>query len=507
MELDWLGQATLWAYLIVLSLLCVYGTHRLFLVLTFFRVRRSIPKPVQQFSDLPGVTVQLPMFNERYVAERIIQQACAIDYPRERLQIQVLDDSTDDTRDIASQMVARMREGGVDIEYIHREDRSGYKAGALENGLKTAKGDFVAIFDADFVPPPGILRETIHYFTDPRMGMVQCRWEHLNRTDSLLTQAQAILLDGHFMIEHTARNRTGRYMSFNGTAGVWRKAAIADAGGWSHDTLTEDLDLSYRAQMRGWQFVFLPQITSPAELPPEMNAFKAQQHRWTKGGAQVCVKMLPSVLASNVGWRVKLEAFFHLSSCMVYVLMVLLSLLVGPAMLYKVMSNRQIPLWEWMFDFLLFLVGTGSALSFSLVSHRQRRRSWWEIVCYIPALMAIGIGIAFNNAIAAIDGFFTRAGEFVRTPKFGDKTQSRGTWQSRLSGFAFRGAWKAWAELGLSLYLLLCLGAFFFLDHWVERVAAALPFLGMFIFGYAYVAFQTFYGQWLASRRQATPSA
>jgi cellulose synthase/poly-beta-1,6-N-acetylglucosamine synthase-like glycosyltransferase len=503
MELHWLGQATLTAYLLVLTLLCIYGVHRYFLVVTFYRVRARHPQPASRFSDLPRVTVQLPMFNEQYVAERIIEQACRIEYPRDRLQIQVLDDSTDETRNIAAAIVERMRAEGFDVEYIHRADRTGYKAGALENGLCTATGEFVAIFDADFVPPRNILLETVHHFTDPKIGMVQCRWDHLNREDSLLTQAQAILLDGHFLIEHTARNRTGRYMSFNGTAGVWRRSAIHDAGGWSHDTLTEDLDLSYRAQLRGWKFVFLPQITSPAELPPEMNAFKAQQHRWTKGGAQTCVKLLPTVMRSGSGWRVKLEAFFHLTSCMVYILMVLLSILVGPAMIYKVFSNQEMSSWELFFDGLLFFVGTGSALSFYIVSQRQLLRSWPDIFRYIPALMAIGIGIAFNNAMAAIEGFFGKAGEFVRTPKFGDKNLSAGSRRSRMSGFSFKGAWKAWAELGLALYMTACLGVFFFFDHWVERVSAALPFLGLFIFGYFYVAIQTLHGQWLASRRSA----
>ncbi|MBI5863653.1 MAG: glycosyltransferase [Planctomycetes bacterium] len=476
MELHWLGQATLTAYLVVLTLLCIYGVHRYFLVMTFYRVRGRNRVPAGQFDELPRITIQLPMYNEQYVAERIIEGACRVEYPRDRLEIQVLDDSTDNTREIAQRCVERMRVDGVNIVYLHREDRTGYKAGALEAGLKTATGEFVAIFDADFVPPPNILLETVHHFTDPKIGMVQCRWEHLNRGDSLLTEAQAILLDGHFMIEHTARNRTGRYMSFNGTAGVWRRAAIQDAGGWSHDTLTEDLDLSYRAQLRGWQFVFLPNITSPAELPPEMNAFKAQQHRWTKGGAQTCVKLLPTVMRSKSSLRVKVEAFFHLTSCMVYILMVLLSILVGPALIYKVVANQEMSTWEMAFDFVLFFIGTGSALAFYIVSQRQLLRSWTEIFRYIPALMAIGIGIAFNNAIAAIEGFFGKSGEFFRTPKFGDKTQTLGNWQSRLSGFSFKGAWKAWAELGMAAYLSVCLCSFFFFEHWVERVSAAIRF-------------------------------
>ncbi|MFQ6047827.1 MAG: cellulose synthase family protein, partial [Phycisphaerae bacterium] len=270
----------LYPYLAVAAVICLYGFHRWQLVYLYYRYRRNAPRLRACFVELPAVTVQLPMYNERYVARRIIKQACQIDYPRDRLQIQVLDDSTDQTTEIARRTVEQMRAAGHNVVYIHRDNRSGYKAGALEHGLKTATGEFVCIFDADFVPPRDILRRSIDYFTDPKVGMVQARWDHINRDHSLLTKTQAILLDGHFMIEHTARNRSGRFMSFNGTAGIWRKRCIIDAGGWQHDTLTEDLDLSYRAQLRGWRFVFLPELISPAELPPEMNAFKAQQYRW-----------------------------------------------------------------------------------------------------------------------------------------------------------------------------------------------------------------------------------
>lgn len=503
MELDWLGRLTLWAYVIVLGLLCVYGLHRYFLVVMFYRVRRNEPQPPSRFSALPRITVQLPMYNERFVAERIIEQACRIEYPPDLLEIQVLDDSTDETVEIAQRTVTRMRATGLDVTYVHRDDRTGYKAGALEAGLKTAKGEFIAIFDADFVPPRNILLDTVQHFTDPGVGMVQCRWDHLNRNTSLLTHAQAILLDGHFVIEHTARNRSGRYMSFNGTAGVWRRAAIEQAGGWQHDTLTEDLDLSYRAQLCGWRFVFLPTLTSPAELPPEMNAFKAQQHRWTKGGAQTCVKLLPRVLMSDSPLRVKIEAFFHLTSCFVYVLMVLLSILMGPAIIFKIALNEHPNFWQTFFDSALFFVGTGSALIFYIVGQRHLSKSWLHIGLYIPALIAIGIGIAFNNAVAAVEGFFGKAGEFVRTPKFGEKAHgSSAGWQKRLGGFSFRGAWKAWAELGLGLYMTVCLGILLTLPDGLNRMIAALPFLGLFIFGYFYVAGQTFYGQWLAARER-----
>jgi cellulose synthase/poly-beta-1,6-N-acetylglucosamine synthase-like glycosyltransferase len=503
MKLASLSSYALTAYFIVLSLVCVYAAHRYFLVYLFYRWRNRRPVPKARFQELPPVTVQLPMFNERYVAERIISQACAIDYPRDRLEIQVLDDSTDDTRQIAQAAVERMRAAGHNIVYLHRDNRVGYKAGALEEGLKTARGEFIAIFDADFLPPPQILHETIHYFTDERVGMVQTRWAHLNRDVSLLTQAQAVLLDGHFLIEHTARNRSGRFMSFNGTGGVWRKAAIIDAGGWQHDTLTEDLDLSYRAQLRGWKFVFLPELTSPAELPPEMTAFKAQQHRWTKGGAQTCVKLLPQVLRSKADWRVKLEAFFHLTSCVVYVLIVLLSVLVGPALYAKLYQRGPDPLWQIILEFVLFLVGFGAPLIFYVLSQRLLRQSWLDSLKYVPALMAVGVGIAFNNALAALEGFFGQTGEFVRTPKFGAEVRQKGLWRRRLGGFQHRRSWQTWAELGMALYLTVCMLGLFAFDNWQQRVSGAIPFLLIFILGYYYVALQTLYTQW-CSRRLAT---
>ena len=493
---DWCSLARV-GYFIVLGLLCIYGLHRCFLIYTYYRVGRRPQRPSAQFAHLPRVTIQLPMFNEPEVAVRVIDAACAVDYPSDRLQIQVLDDSTDETREIARGAVERHRASGLDIEYRHRENRAGYKAGALEEGLKSATGEFVAIFDADFIPPPKIIRETIHFFTDPSVGMVQARWDHLNRGASLLTQAQAVLLDGHFMIEHTARNRTGRFMSFNGTAGIWRKSAIADAGGWQHDTLTEDLDLSYRAQLAGWQFIFRPEISAPAELPPEMNAFKAQQHRWTKGGAQTCKKLLPEVFGRAKHWWIKLEAFFHLTSCVVYVLMVLLTLLLGPALLANLIRPLNSP-WQLFIEMMLFAIGFGSATGFYVVSQLVLGRTWWSILKMLPALMAVGVGIAFNNAIAAIEGFFGHTGEFVRTPKFGERaTRPDAAQRAAANGLRGRKRWQAWAELIIAIYLALWVVALVGVDGWVERVSAALPFVAIFIAGYLYVAVQTMSAAWV----------
>mgnify|MGYP001611145342 CR=1 FL=1 len=277
-------------YAVLLMCLSVYGAHRYYLAWLYKRHKKDVWVPKARYDELPMVTIQLPMYNEMYVAERLIDATCTIRYPKDKLEIQVLDDSTDGTVVIARAAVDKWAAQGFNIVYCHRKDRSGYKAGALKEGMKTAKGDFIAIFDADFIPQPDFLEHTIHFFTEDRIGMVQVRWDHLNRDFNLLTRAQAVMLDGHFLIEHTARNRSGRFFNFNGTAGIWRRATIDDAGGWEHDTLTEDLDLSYRAQLKGWQFVFLPDVLAPAEVPVEMNSFKSQQHRWAKGSMQTAKK-------------------------------------------------------------------------------------------------------------------------------------------------------------------------------------------------------------------------
>src|SRR6266540_2201704 len=278
--------ATLTVYYVVLALLAMYGTHRAMMVWLYYRHRHDVPCPAGDLPVLPRVTIQLPIYNEVYVVERLIEAVAAIDYPRELLEIQVLDDSTDETGEIARSTIARYRERGFDIVYLHRQDRQGFKAGALQAGMEVACGEFMLIFDADFVPQPEILRESLPYFTDPEIGMVQARWEHLNRDYSLLTRIQSVFLDGHFVIEHTARHRSGRFFNFNGTAGIWRRSCLEEVGGWQSDTLTEDLDISYRAQLAGWKFVYLKDLVAPAEVPVDMNGFKTQQHRWTKGSIQ-----------------------------------------------------------------------------------------------------------------------------------------------------------------------------------------------------------------------------
>src|SRR4029450_1645930 len=309
------------SYFFVLSLLAVYGWHRYYLVYLYMRNKDSQPVEPVALDPLPVVTVQLPIYNEMYVADRLIEAVCRLDYPAQRPEIQVLDDSTDETCEIAELAVRRHAAHGIDIKYFHRTDRTGFKAGALEAGLKVARGSYIGIFDADFLPGADFLHRLLPHFADPKVGMVQARWGHINQDYSLLTKIQSILLDGHFVLEHGARNRAGRFFNFNGTAGMWRRDAIEDAGGWQHDTLTADLELRYPSHVRGWRFVFLPDVVAPAEVPVEMNSFKSQQHRWAKGSIQTCLKLMPRILRSKQPFGVKAEAFFHLSANFNYLLM------------------------------------------------------------------------------------------------------------------------------------------------------------------------------------------
>jgi cellulose synthase/poly-beta-1,6-N-acetylglucosamine synthase-like glycosyltransferase len=403
------------SYFFVLSILAVYGWHRYYLVYLYMRHKDARPQPLPPLDPLPPVTIQLPIYNEMYVVERVIDAACRMDYPRELLEIQVLDDSTDETHEMAELAVRRHAAQGVNVKYFHRENREGFKAGALEAGLKVAQGRFIAIFDADFLPAADFLHRVMPPFRDAGVGMVQARWGHINQDYSLLTKIQSILLDGHFVLEHGGRNRAGRFFNFNGTAGVWRREAIDSAGGWQHDTITEDLDLSYRAQLRGWRFVFLADVVAPAEVPVEMNAFKSQQHRWAKGSIQTCCKLLPEILRSSLPWRVKGEAFFHLTANFNYLLMSVLSVLMFPSMVIRYNMG-----WYEMLliDVPLFLAATMSVANFYVVCQREIHRDWVSRLKYMPFLMSIGIGLSVNNTRAVIEALMGKSAEFTRTPKY-----------------------------------------------------------------------------------------
>ncbi len=483
-------------YTTVLVTVSLYGFHRYGLLFLYYRHRHRSHRPKTRFAELPPVTVQLPMYNEQYVARRIIERVQEIRYPREKLQVQVLDDSTDSTCAIARQAVEEAAARGFAIEYIHRTDRTGYKAGALENGLKTATGQFITIFDADFVPDPDILTRSIHHFTDPKVCVVQTRWEHINRRDNVLTRSQAILLDGHFVIEHVARNRSGRFMSFNGTAGTWRKDAIVDAGGWQHDTLTEDMDLSYRAQLKGWKFIFLPELTAPAELPPDMNAFKAQQHRWTKGGTQTAIKLLPTIWRSRAPFKAKVEATFHLTSFSIHLMVILLVLMMFPAIYLQTVPMEQGTLFRAIFDMSVFALATLSASMFYVCSQFELFGTWRDTLKYLPVLMALGVGLAVSNAKAVLEALFGQQSEFVRTPKFG---AGQAEYETHKRAVRSRAKFDIvpYIELLMGLYMVACTVAS--LIHF--RSAMSAPFLIIFALGFFYVSLMSFQGK-LARRRQ-----
>ncbi len=469
-------------YFVVMIILAMYGIHRYVLVYNFFKNRKRIAPPPPEISEWPRVTVQLPIYNERYVIERLVDTVAQFDYPRELLDIQVLDDSTDETQEVARNCVERYQQLGLPISYIHRNNREGFKAGALQEGLKVARGEHIAIFDADFIPPADFLRNTVPYFADANLAMVQTRWSYINRNYSKLTEVEAVLLDGHFVIEHSARYRSGLFFNFNGTAGIWRRAAIEDAGGWQHDTLTEDTDLSYRAQLRGWQFIYLPDIECPSELPVEMNAFKSQQARWAKGLMQTAKKIMPRVLRSNVPGVVKAEAFFHLTANISYPLMVLLSMILLPAMIVRFYQGWFQVL---VIDLPLFIASTCSISSFYLAAERSIfPKTWKRTFLYLPFIMAVGIGLSVRNAVAVLEAIFGVKSEFVRTPKYrveagANGSNGAGGWASK--EYRKKAGWMPWAEVGLGIYFAAAVVYAIEMENY-----ATVPFLVLFVWGYLY---------------------
>jgi cellulose synthase/poly-beta-1,6-N-acetylglucosamine synthase-like glycosyltransferase len=464
-------------YFAVICVLAVYGSHRYRMAFLYYRHKFKLPTPKGVLKELPKVTIQLPIFNEMYVVERLVDSVCDIEYPRNLLEIQVLDDSTDETCGIARAAVERQRQRGLNIVYIHRQNRKGFKAGALEHGLAQAHGEFVAVFDADFVPAPDFLKRTVPFFTDEKVGMVQVRWGHLNREFSVLTQAQSIFLDGHFIIEHTARNRSGCFFNFNGTAGIWRRGCISDAGGWQHDTLTEDLDLSYRAQLKGWQFIFLPEVISPAEVPVDMNAFKSQQHRWAKGSIQTARKLLPTILKSDLPFKVKREAFFHLTNNMAYLLMVLLSLLMPLSMVVRFNHGLYSTLF---LDLPFCITATVSVCFFYVATQRELGLTWWQRIKYLPFLMSLGIGLAINNAKAVMEALLNQESGFTRTPKTG--AEGRGVKVAVKKSYRGSKTLLPVIELFFGLYFS---GALWFALQ--AHIWTSVPFLVLFQLGFLYV--------------------
>ena len=479
----------------IVAVLSLFGFHRWHNLRLYLRHRHDRIEPLSHFDRLPGVTVQLPIYNEYHVVERLISAVGRLDYPRDRLQIQVLDDSTDETQTRAEAAVTRLQETGIDIEYVHRNHRTGFKAGALDHGLQSAKHEYIFILDADFVPPADVLHRSMLHFTDPGIGMVQMRWGHINRHHSLLTRIQSIFLDGHLVIEHTARSRSGRFFNFNGTAGIWRRRAIDEAGGWEHDTLTEDLDLSFRSQLAGWRFRYLPEVEVPAELPVEMNAFKSQQHRWTKGAVQTAKKILPRVWRAPVPMKVKIEATFHLTANSSHLLILTMAILMFP-----VLSIRELIPWQQRFliiDLPLFSMATMAVSGFYLASQQALYKDWKTSIKYLPLLMGVGISLCVNNARAVFEGLIGYQTGFHRTPKYG------ATGETRALGAKYAGAKTIIAaiELMMAVYFV-----FVIAKAWSIGMYAGIPFLMLFHAGFLYTGvlsgLQPFFSsRWLPATR------
>ncbi|MEN3942239.1 glycosyltransferase [Prosthecobacter sp. SYSU 5D2] len=478
--IEWEKLLWLTSYITVSVGLSAFGAHKVKVLYTYWKHRKNRPQPLREFAELPSVTIQLPLFNEADVMEQLVSSIAALDYPKDRLQIQFLDDSTDETAQACEQYAQNLSRQGFDVEYRHRVNRIGFKAGALDAGMATVKGEYICIFDADFQPAPDYLKQTIHYFTDPQVGIVQARWGHSNLKFSLLTRLQGILLDGHLMMEQTSRSRQGEFCNFNGTAGLWRRSVIDEAGGWKHDTLTEDLDLSYRAQLLGWRFIYLNDVIVPAELPPDMDGFKSQQHRWTKGSVQVCKKVLGRVWRSNEPFMKKVEATAHLTANFANLLTLCTLVLLYPVDFLP--SNS----WQkaLFVDLPVFLFATVAVIAFYLTAQgAQTRWGWLKTIPYIPLFMALGIGMSINNGKAVIEALLGQESDFIRTPKYGVNSKAQA--QATKKSFRYKAGKSLclWIELALVGYF----GHLFWLA--VEREQwGSLPFLALFLSGFLYVS-------------------
>jgi cellulose synthase/poly-beta-1,6-N-acetylglucosamine synthase-like glycosyltransferase len=489
-QLNWFDYALLIPYFTMLVVLAFYGLNRYEVLWSYFRHKRRRPpsEPAAQFTELPRVTIQLPLYNERFVVERLLDEVSKIDYPRQLLQIQVLDDSTDETHPFTERLCAEYRAQGYPVEYHHRSNRHGFKAGALEAGLKTATGEFVAVFDADFVVPRDFLRRTIHYFTDPKVGLVQTRWSYLNRHYNLLTEVQGMLLDGHFVLEHNARYWSGQFFNFNGTAGILRRRMIEDAGGWEHDTLTEDSDLSYRAQVKGWRFVYVPEVECPSELPVEMHGFQVQQSRWAKGLTQVAMKLLRRILTADLPWRTKLEAVWHLTPNLTYPLMILVTALMLPVMIVRFYMGWQELL---LVDVPLLIATFGSVIFFYVLAQRERDpKGWKRAIWMMPVLLASGAALTIINSRAVLEALLGIQTSFVRTPKYAI-TGAKKDQAAPAKKYRRRSGWLPYVELGVGTYFLVmvvyaieCYNFF------------AVPLLSIFVAGYYWAALATLHQEW-----------
>jgi cellulose synthase/poly-beta-1,6-N-acetylglucosamine synthase-like glycosyltransferase len=477
-------------FVLTQALLLLYSAHRILTLVRWLRrpYRNRSEPPA---STCPHVTVQLPLYNERLVAERLIDAVASLDYPAQLLEIQVLDDSTDQTAHCVARAAARHRARGIDIKVLHRGDREGFKAGALAGGLGSARGELIAVFDADFVPGTDFLKQIVPFFSDPLVGMVQARWGHLNRDRSLLTVAQAAMLDAHFLVEHEARMRSGLFFNFNGTAGVWRRTCIESAGGWTHDTLTEDLDLSYRAQLAGWTFLLASHVEARAELPTEVQALQSQQRRWAKGSIQTARKLLPVVCRSRLPVRVKLEAFVHLTGNLTYPLALLSGLLLLPVLGFgsRAASVGNVPI-----DLFATLLGLGPVLLFLASGQIASGTRGWRIVRDVLAVLVVGAGLSVNNSIAVLGGLRRRLGDWERTPKTGD-----GGGSAELKPYGSNRLRSGRTELVFALYF-----AWLAAHAWVGGHRRSIPFLLLLLCGLGYIGARSLRESVLWQRRHAS---
>lgn len=485
--MDIFSMVILGLYTLCSVLLLLYGLNTYLIIHLFLKKRQShnlsdrvteanYAAEFQNPASLPVVTTQLPLFNEINVAERVIRAVAAIDYPKDRHEIQVLDDSDDETCGIVDQVAAELRAQGHWVDVIRRPNRIGYKAGALEAGMQACQGDYIAIFDSDFIPPADFLRRTLpHLWDDTNCALVQARWDHINVTQSWLTRAQAMGIDGHFVVEQTARNRNGLFMNFCGTAGVWRRGAIEDAGGWQHDTVTEDLDLSYRAQLKGWRFHYLPSLLVPAELPPTYSAFKSQQYRWAKGTMQTARKILPTVWRAPIPAFKKLQATVHLTHYSLHLQMAVLALLVLPLMLN---FREGIALYKSI-TFLALLVpaALGPSLGYAVCQYYGHPEDWKVRVIRLPFLLVVGFGICLSNAKAVLEGLFGNDSTFVRTPKTGE---------TKVKHYAVKRNWLPRFELLLAAYCALTVTVLFGIGQ-----LALIPFVVIYFFGFSVVGYHS----------------
>lgn len=467
------------AYFISLCVLFAFGLHGLVMIYYWHKTQKIVHIEPSDMVEIPVVTIQLPFYNELYVVDRLVKAVCEMDYPIDKLEIQLLDDSTDETVEVSQRLVEQYSALGFDIKHIHRTIRTGFKAGALKEGLDVARGEFIAIFDADFVPKPEFLKKTVPYFEDGNVGMVQTRWEHLNEEYSFLTRAQALALDGHFVIEQQIRHKAGFFINFNGTAGVWRKSTIQDAGNWHSDTLAEDLDLSYRAQLKGWKFVFLNDVTSPAELPADINSLKTQQFRWTKGAVETAKKLLPTVWASKLSVKMKLECTVHLTSNIVFPFIMLVAFLNVPIVIIK----NEVGGFDKYFSIMsIFVLASISTFMFYMYAQRAIHLDWQRRLLLFPVFMAGSMGLAVNNTKAVFEALIGKKSEFKRTPKY--RIEQQGDQWKKNKYVQKKIGWIVVVELVLAAYFLLGIVASV---SYME--IAAIPFQLMFLMGFGTVGF------------------